>query len=219
MGAGNVGKVYGQWSGLEHRPFRALAYMALVSLDRDNPPKYWAGRDDLATALGYPMPEEPADDDQSQEAAVAREVRARGHNAVKKVTGDLVKQGALLRMRQGNFRSHAVFALLFPATEGTFQGLPTETVEGTSQGSPRGPLRGPVGDPSRVLEGTPQGSPKEYEEKEGGSEGMRGRPSAGPRPRPTLKRTPSPSSDIETERRRQMDELQKKIDGFGKGAA
>lgn len=236
MGAGNVSRVYKEWSCLEHRPFRALAYMALVSMDRDDPPKYWGGRDDLAVALGYPMPESPAEDDKSPEAARAREVRARGHNATKKVAGELVKQGAVLRIRQGSFRSHAVFALLFPpakvtpqgspttgsATEGTRQGSPTPpkpVLEGTSHGSPREPLRGPVGDPSRVPEGTPQGSPKEYEEKEGGSEGMRGRPAAGPIPKATLKRLPSASPDMETERRRQSAALQKQIRDFAENAS
>ncbi|MFP3671185.1 hypothetical protein SB717_39580, partial [Priestia sp. SIMBA_032] len=77
---------------LEHRPFRALAYMALVSMDRDDPPKYWGGRDDLAVALGYPMPQAPADDNKGQSATEARAARARGHHAVDKVTQSLVKQ-------------------------------------------------------------------------------------------------------------------------------
>ena len=247
MGAGNVSRVYKEWSCLEHRPFRALAYMALVSMDRDDPPKYWGGRDDLAVALGYPMPEAPADDNKGQSATDARAARARGHHAVDKVTQSLVKQGAVLRIRQGSFRSHAVFALLFSATEGTPQGSPTAskvtpqgsstkgrgtevtpqgcptplapTPEVTPQGSPRSPLRGPVGHPSGVVEGTPQGSPKEYEEKEGGSEGMRGRPAAGPIPKATLKRLPAASPDMETERRRQSEALQKRIRDFAENAS
>ena len=247
MGAGNVSRVYKEWSCLEHRPFRALAYMALVSMDRDDPPKYWGGRDDLAVALGYPMPEAPADDNKGQSATDARAARARGHHAVDKVTQSLVKQGAVLRIRQGSFRSHAVFALLFSAAEGTPQrpptpskvtpqGSPTKgrgtevtpqgcptplapTPEVTPQGSPRSPLRGPVGHPSGVVEVTPQRSPKEYEEKEGGSEGMRGRPAAGPIPKATLKRLPSASPDMETERRRQSEALQKRIRDFAENAS
>lgn len=229
MGAGNVSRVFKEWSCLEHRPFRALAYMALVSMDRDDPPKYWGGRDDLAVALGYPMPEAPADDNTGQSATEARAARARGHHAVDKVTQSLVKQGAVLRIRQGSFRSHAVFALLFSAAEGTPQGSPTtsevtpqgcptppaHTSEVTPQGSPRSPLRGPVGHPSGVVEVTPQGSPKEYEEKEGGSKGMPDPPSAGPSPRPKLKTLLASSPDIEKERKRQTEALEELMRNAG----
>ena len=237
MGAANVRRVYRDWAGLEHRPFRALAYMALVSLDKDDPPKYWDGRDSLAVALGYSMPEEPADGDESDAAVMARSARARGHNAVDKVTQALVKRGALLRLRQGNFRSHAVFALLLPAAEVTPQGSPTEGSsaqvppqgsptppvpgpEVTPQGGPRSPLRGPVGHPSGVVEVTPQGGPKEYEEKEGVSEGMRGPAHGRPAPRARLKALPASSSqNIEEERRRQSSALQERIQNFGKETA
>ena len=193
--------------------------MALVSLDKDDPPKYWGGRDSLAEAIGYDMPDAPEDGDQSPEAAEARLARARGQKAADKVIQALVQRGALLRLRSGNFRSHAVFALMFPASEVPPEGVATPNVEVPPHGVPRTPLKGDVGPPSWGMEGPLHGVPNEYEEKERESEGMRGRPSAGPRARPTLKRLPAESPDIETERRRQMNELQKKIDGFGTGAA
>lgn len=52
MGAGNVKLVYARWASLPDGPFRVLAYMALVSLDDDNPPRFWGGREALALATG-----------------------------------------------------------------------------------------------------------------------------------------------------------------------
>lgn len=76
LGAGNVAGAFDSWSHLPDRAFRALAYMALVSLDRDDPPRYWGGRGALAKALGL------ADDEA-------------GHRAVKRAVAQLVRAGAI----------------------------------------------------------------------------------------------------------------------------
>lgn len=52
MGAAHVSAVYAQWSGLPDRPFRLLAYMALIAKDSTPEPTYWGGRDGLCIALG-----------------------------------------------------------------------------------------------------------------------------------------------------------------------
>ena len=58
MGAGNVSLVYLRWARLPDRPFRLLAYMALVSMDTDMPPRFWGGYPSLARALGRNTPDE-----------------------------------------------------------------------------------------------------------------------------------------------------------------
>lgn len=52
MGARNVSAVFTFWSHLDAGPFRVLAYMALVTKDDDDPPRYWGGWEALARALG-----------------------------------------------------------------------------------------------------------------------------------------------------------------------
>lgn len=58
MGAGNVSLVYLRWASLPDRPFRLLAYMALVSMDTDCPPRFWGGYPSLARALGRNTPDD-----------------------------------------------------------------------------------------------------------------------------------------------------------------
>lgn len=53
MGATNVAKVFIHWPGkLTHRELAALAFMANISLDRDDPPVYYGGLQALIDALG-----------------------------------------------------------------------------------------------------------------------------------------------------------------------
>ena len=54
MGAANVMLTYANWSGLPHAPFRVLAFMALVTMDKDVPPRYFAGVEAISQALGRP---------------------------------------------------------------------------------------------------------------------------------------------------------------------
>jgi hypothetical protein len=90
MGAGNVKAVYARWGELPHVPFRALAYMALVSLDKDRPPRYWGGREDLASAaLGRKIPDRDDGDPN-----VSRERRA-AFRAVDRAVRHLTETGAI----------------------------------------------------------------------------------------------------------------------------
>lgn len=217
MGAGNAMQVYKHWNHLSHRAHRLLAYMALRTLDAHDPPKYWAGRDSLAEALGYDMPQAPEEDDTTPEAEAMRKARATGHNAVNKVTRELVQEGALIRLHPGNFRTNATFALVLSKGEVTSDGSPIDTPEVTPQRSPREPLTAFVGNPSRGVEVTPQGSPYEYEEKKGSFKGMPGQHSPGAKVRPKVKTLMNDSqSSIENERARQMLALQSQIDAYGK---
>ncbi|RKO27651.1 hypothetical protein D7Z96_01640 [Pseudarthrobacter phenanthrenivorans] len=52
MGASNVTKVFTHWRHLSHREARALAFMANMALDADDPPVYFAGWSAVADALG-----------------------------------------------------------------------------------------------------------------------------------------------------------------------
>lgn len=218
MGAGNALQVYKHWNHLSHRAHRLLAYMALRTLDVDDPPKYWAGRDPLADALGYEMPKAPEDDDLSSAAEAARQLRSTGHNAVNKVTRELVQAGALIRLHPGSFRTNATFALVLAKGEGTPEGSPTETTEVTRQRSPREPLTAFVGNPSEVVEVTPQRSPYEYEEKKGSFKGMSRPHSNGARVQPKVKTlmNDSPSRSQEEERNRQMRGLELRMTTQGK---
>ncbi|WP_168220927.1 hypothetical protein [Actinomadura sp. WMMA1423] len=85
--------VYDQWSTLPNTAFRLLVYMALVSLDADDPPMFWGGRADLVAALGRELPDE---DDESPEAALARQA---AFKAVRDATNQLAKRGAICLVR------------------------------------------------------------------------------------------------------------------------
>src|SRR3954451_14860175 len=53
VGASNVAAAFAFWSRPlreKQRAFRLILYMALVSIDKDDPPRFWGGRDDLAVA-------------------------------------------------------------------------------------------------------------------------------------------------------------------------
>ena len=52
MGARHVAAAFAQWGSLPDRPFRLLAYMALVAKDSTAQPTYWGGRDGLCVGLG-----------------------------------------------------------------------------------------------------------------------------------------------------------------------
>lgn len=90
MGANNVAAVYGLWSARlreQHKAFRVLAYMALVSKDHDDPPRFFAGRDALVLALGR--------------APSTKVERHAAHEAVRAAVDELVKCGAIERVVLG----------------------------------------------------------------------------------------------------------------------
>lgn len=105
MGAGNVKLAFFHWGDLPHAPFRALTYMALVSLDDDRPPRYWGGREHLAIALGRDV---PARNDEDPD--VTRERRA-AFRAVDRVVADLTKAGAIETIEEARHYRNATYAL------------------------------------------------------------------------------------------------------------
>ncbi len=103
MGAGNVGLAYARWGHLPRAPFRVLAYMALRSLDDDDPPMFWGGRESLAVALGRLVPK--AEDDESKRQ------RKAAFEAVKEMTTALKKAGAIEQVEAARPKRNAVYAL------------------------------------------------------------------------------------------------------------
>ncbi|WP_426979233.1 hypothetical protein ACQCSU_08115 [Pseudarthrobacter sp. O4] len=90
--------------------------MALVSMDNGNPPKYFAGRDDLAAALGKGLPDKPLDDDVSAAAEAARKARASTYEVIRKAVAKLVQQGVVVSSGDARFRTRAEYSLyLTPA--------------------------------------------------------------------------------------------------------
>ena len=102
MGAQNVGLVYARWGALNHAPFRVLAYMALRSLDSGNPPIYYAGRDEIAMALGRQIPEPGPDFERSRKADWAM---------AKKVVRELTQAGAIILNTPASTGQNAVYEL------------------------------------------------------------------------------------------------------------
>lgn len=83
MGASHVSAVYAQWSHLPDRPFRLLAYMALIAKDATPEPAYWGGRNGLCIGLGLP----------------ASDV---SYRIARRAVADLITAGALERVMLGH---------------------------------------------------------------------------------------------------------------------
>lgn len=111
MGAGNVSLAFTNWADLDDRSFRVLCRMALVSMDNGSPPRYFAGRDDLAAALGKRLPAKPDESDHSSEAEAARKARASVYEVVRKAVARLVKEGAIVSSGDARFRNRAEYSL------------------------------------------------------------------------------------------------------------
>lgn len=116
MGASNVSKAFKHWAHLDDRSFRVLCRMALVSMDNGEPPKYWAGRDDLALALGKAVPPKPDKGDGSPEAKAADRIRASSFEIVRKAVAVLAKEGVISSSGDAGYRGRAEYSLhLVPA--------------------------------------------------------------------------------------------------------
>jgi hypothetical protein len=147
MGAQNVALVFTRWGHLHHAPFRAFIYMAHRSLDGGNPPQYWGGREEIAMALGRPIPEPYGDDFEKKRKA--------DFEAVKKVIETLTKRGAISLAMAARPGRHAVYTLHLRTGDGG-NSLPpsggnslprmvgTERADGGNSVPPRGE-RGVVG--------------------------------------------------------------------------
>lgn len=73
MGAENVSRVFTYWTHLPDRAFRALSYMALVSIDQDMPPRYFGGYLALARILGREVSADPVTDAERRARKAAME--------------------------------------------------------------------------------------------------------------------------------------------------
>ncbi|MFJ6453780.1 hypothetical protein [Paenarthrobacter sp. NPDC091669] len=130
MGASNVAKVFTNWRHLSHREARALTYMALISLDADNPPVFFGGWEAVAAALGL--------DCQGKRASAER--------ATMQVFAALREAGAIVSSGQARMKVRAEYAIsLDPA----FTFLPADSgIGGGGRGVswsqiPRDTLRNP----------------------------------------------------------------------------
>lgn len=103
MGAGNVSLAFARWGSLNHAPFRALVFMAHRSLDSGNPPQFWGGREELAVALGRPLPEPYGDEFEKKRKA--------DFEMVKKVVAQLTSAGAVTLAKPAGPRQNAVYSL------------------------------------------------------------------------------------------------------------
>lgn len=222
MGSNNVKQVYAHWGHLTHRSVRLLAFMANTTLDKHNPPKFYGGRESLAAALGYDVPDEPASGSEGVWADEARRKRDRAFHAVKQTVNALIAAGAIERVKVATFRSHSEYHLnLSPFSElsswGT-EGVVEQPPKGVSQQPPKGVPERPVGGPSTTLEGGGEQPPYEEDEEKGSFIGMPGQGSNGGDTRPRLKTLMNDFSSLseEQERDRQMRELEQRMNGGGK---
>lgn len=103
MGAGNVKRVFIRWGDLPGNAFRLLTYMALRTKDGDPQPTFWAGRDELAWALGRHVPE--GDDPASRRA------RDAAYQAVKEAIRTLTRRGAITTLERARPGRNAVYLL------------------------------------------------------------------------------------------------------------
>lgn len=231
MGAGNAVQVYTHWRNLGHRPHRLLVHMALTALDSENPPKYWGGREKLATALGYDVPEEPPASERGPWAEEVHRQRAKAFQAVKQTLRELIKAGAIIRIRQGQYKSNAEYELcLTPEAAFETRGrisnatpqdfrvsnarVPAEQDPWGMQGVTEQPPKGVTERPSR---GVTEQPPYEYEEKEEHSSGVSRRRHTGTRVLPQFKTLMNDSqSQFERERTRQTQALQERMRAEGK---
>lgn len=115
MGAGNVAAVFARWAGLPDGPFRALTFMANTALDTDAQPRYWAGRELLANAMGYiDLPTQPTATRRLSDPSGCSsddKARERAFQAVKRALRDLTTAGAITRVTGGVNGHNSVYQL------------------------------------------------------------------------------------------------------------
>jgi len=164
MGAGNVKHVYAYWRDLADGPFRVLAYMALVSLDDDDPPRFWGGRETLALATGRMVADKWTEDPD----ALAE--RRRAFKAVDRMLSVLTKAGAAWVISPAHTGRQAVYGLHLKSGP-RIKSTPPTGVQSAESTPVNGVQSGP-GNGSRSIESTPVSGqehpahrgPEEYEE-------------------------------------------------------
>lgn len=157
MGAGNVAVVYSRWSRhVPDRAFRLLVFMALQSLDKDRPPRYWGGREILAElALGRPLPAEPDAEDASPEAAAARRARNAAFVAVRAGIADLTRVGVVRIVSRGAFGRRSEYALELWTEPSALQDHPAPMAQGDPAPVRRVILRSSQAEPAPETQGEP----------------------------------------------------------------
>ena len=142
MGARLVAQVFTHWTHLPDRPFRVLVRMAHIAKDTNPVPIYWAGRDDLAQALGL-TPGEAA------------------YQAVKRAVRQIVKAGAVEIEYLGHATKRTEYRLTvdrMPRKKGVTESTPRGSVSDPQKGSVNDPHRGSLSDPAGGQSVTPQGT-------------------------------------------------------------
>jgi hypothetical protein len=124
LGGSNVAAAYTYWAHLNHAPFRLLAFMCLVTMDEDDPPRYWGGREALVHALGRQIAPEPAPTDFSPRAEEYRKSRRADFEAVKVAMRGLTKAGVVAVESPASPGHNAVYQLRLTTRTGK-----TEPVE------------------------------------------------------------------------------------------
>lgn len=96
-----------------------LLFMALTARDDDDPPRYFARREETCYALGRMVPDAPTEDDPERDR-IERE-RAAAFQRLKVVTSELVDAGLLERLKRGQRNQRAEYALILhsPGHSGT----------------------------------------------------------------------------------------------------
>jgi len=149
VGYQNASRVYTSWGHLPHRPFRMLAYMALLSHDQDDPPVYFGGWESLSVALGFPLT--PARDHTTDRPHL--EISRAGHHAVKAVVATLRAAGAIEPAPKAPGRSRQRYALhLCPP-------VPAEAHPRRGVNSPTRALRSGDNSPTPAPHGGTSGTP------------------------------------------------------------
>ncbi|GAA4145337.1 hypothetical protein [Leifsonia shinshuensis] len=109
MGAHLVGKAFAFAAANDLKPneFRLLIFMALTALDSDQPPRYFASREESAYGLGRMVEDKTTLDPRAIGA------RDAAFWAVKTAVQGLVKSGAIERKQRGRNGRRAEFVLTF----------------------------------------------------------------------------------------------------------
>ena len=166
MGARNVKRVYDRWHDLPHLAFRGLAWMALRSMDDHEPPLYYAGRVDLARALGRAVPEEDEDDPYVTKERVA------AFKSVRDVLRELARRGAISVHRPPAPDRNTCYALHLASTGDVHRLLNRDGGRSASPVTPQeewqqGTMNVRHGGRSSFITGDAERPPEEEQEEEG----------------------------------------------------
>lgn len=167
MGAANVGAAFVVGKDLSHSAKLVLLRMALVSLDADKPPRYFAGWELLALSLGYDV---PPSTDTSPAAKKSRDgIRRNVRRAVKELEASgLISSpwGIESRARVGRRAEyHLHLDALARVTSPTTLTVSPNELEGDVSDHPEGDVSDhPGGWSEVVVEGDVSDHPKEKQE-------------------------------------------------------